>query len=130
MEANPYLDQKYAEMQAIVDKMLDTTRILRDNTPDEGEAERFMDLAKTMTEMVKEHEELPVGPLLAMLLLRMTDTLREQAAGIDPDHYNFPEKACNDILPHGRHDWLQKNIPTSNPLVEHSQWYECRGAGE
>jgi hypothetical protein len=37
----------------------------------------------------------------------------------------FPGKSCDQQEDHDPHRWQELHIPTGNPLVEHTQWWQC-----
>jgi|SRR6187549_1210838 len=37
----------------------------------------------------------------------------------------FPRKPCDQREEHDPHLWEQLHIPTGNPLVEYTQWWQC-----
>jgi hypothetical protein len=42
----------------------------------------------------------------------------------------FPRKTCDNREHHKAHLWQELHIPTGNPLVEHTQWWQCGEEGK
>jgi len=53
------------------------------------------------------------------------DNYRRLEREVRPVKPTFPRKACDNGEEHPAHLWQELHIPTGNPLVEHSQWWQC-----
>lgn len=53
------------------------------------------------------------------------EAMRQAAQATLRDTPVFPHKACDEADDHDPHVWQERHIPTGNPLVWHSQWWQC-----
>lgn len=71
----------------------------------------------------EEDEELRLAALAEPLIHR-GDLIIEAPADIGR-YIIFPAKTCDQAGEHDPHVWQELHIPTGNPLVEYTQWWQC-----